>query len=578
MRPIHHSLAAALAALLFALAGAQEPALPAGAVARIPGGSGPVLFTPDGKHLLAPSVSEAHALTLWDVATRKAVRQFVGPKRSGTLFGTQVGFTQGVFSTDGATLVTGCSDGALTVWEVSTGKSLREWKGHNDFVHALDLSPDGSTLVSHGWNGMDGSVRVWDVATGKMRHELLEKGGRMPRFSCFSPSGKQIAIVNDGTGEVTQYDAGTGAKGDSFRVNHHGNLIAIRYTPDGKAVRVSSFGDRGAIRQYDLATGKELASFAAQRDMRAPGFGKEIVAVVTQGDKVLNLWDIATGKLLHKFEADSELWSAAVSPDGKLMATQGSRTAGVLLWAVPEAKQPRVRLLVPAYFYPAGDALKDWERLFLASARVPVAAIVNPASGPGKAVDANYVKVLARAKEHKELTLLGYVSTAYAKRKLDDVKADIDQWLKLYPGIHGVFFDEQASGADQVEYYAALREYAHGKNLKLVVTNPGTVCVEGYLAKPASDTACLFEGPKAFDPTVFPAWLGKYDAGRVAILSYKIATAQAMGEIVRQAREKKVGWCYVTDAEGANPWDRLPRYWEDEVAAVKAANEQAGKP
>src|SRR2546423_1244987 len=127
------------------------------------------------------------------------------------------------------------------------------------------------------------------------------------------------------------------------------------------------------------------------------------------------------------------------------------RIAVVLLFAsfalaqAPRAEEPRVRLLVPAYFYPAGEGLKDWERLFTASAHVPITAIVNPASGPGKDADPNYVKLLQRAKEHKGLTLVGYVGTSYGKRKLDDVKADVDRWLKLYPSIHGIFFDEQAS-------------------------------------------------------------------------------------------------------------------------------------
>ena len=42
-----------------------------------------------------------------------------------------------------------------------------------------------------------------------------------------------------------------------------------------------------------------------------------------------------------------------------------------------------------------------------------VVAIVNPASGPGKRVDANYTKVLEQAKKSK-VTLIGYVSTKYA--------------------------------------------------------------------------------------------------------------------------------------------------------------------
>jgi hypothetical protein len=29
------------------------------------------------------------------------------------------------------------------------------------------------------------------------------------------------------------------------------------------------------------------------------------------------------------------------------------------------------------------------------------------------------------------------------------------------------------------------------------------------------------------------------------------------------------GYFYATDDRGANPWDRLPIYWEEEVSAVK---------
>ncbi len=233
---------------------------------------------------------------------------------------------------------------------------------------------------------------------------------------------------------------------------------------------------------------------------------------------------------------------------------------------------PALRLVVPAYFYPAGEGLRHWDRLLAAADRVPITAIVNPASGPGKAADPNYVKLLERAGKTK-ITLLGYVSTSYAKRPLADVKADIDVWLRLYSGLQGVFLDEQASSAEHLDYYAALRDHARSKpGLKLVVSNPGTVCDERYLSRPAADIACLFEGPKAPDPSALPDWIGKHSPDRVLVLSYKVATADAMRKCIAAAG-KKVGCIYITDADGANPWDRLPSYWDEEVAAVREANE-----
>ena len=113
-----------------------------------------------------------------------------------------------------------------------------------------------------------------------------------------------------------------------------------------------------------------------------------------------------------------------------------------------------------------------------------VVIIVNPDSGPGKVRRPNFARVIDQAKE-KGFTVIGYVSTRYAKRPAEEVKEDVDRWVRLYPGVQGIFFDEQASAADRVDYYAALYEYARKqRGLRLVVSNPGTTCAEEYLARP----------------------------------------------------------------------------------------------
>jgi hypothetical protein len=232
---------------------------------------------------------------------------------------------------------------------------------------------------------------------------------------------------------------------------------------------------------------------------------------------------------------------------------------------------PTLRLLVPAYFYPAGEGAKHWEGLLAAADRVPIVAIVNPASGPGKAADPNYVKLLERAGKTK-ITLIAYVTTSYARRPLAEVKAEVDQWLRLYSGLHGVFLDEQASGGEHLDYYAALHEYIHGKpGLKRVVSNPGTTCDERFVSRPAADVVCLFEGPKPLDAANLPGWANKHKPERLSVLSYKVGDAKGMRRCLEAARER-VGYVYVTDAEGANPWDRLPSYWDEEVTAVRGIN------
>jgi hypothetical protein len=233
--------------------------------------------------------------------------------------------------------------------------------------------------------------------------------------------------------------------------------------------------------------------------------------------------------------------------------------------------EPKLRLLVPAYFYPAGRGLELWDKLLDTPAPSRTVVIVNPASGPGAAADPNYAGILKRA-ERAKVTPIGYVTTSYGRRPLRDVEADVDRWARLYPGIRGIFFDEQPSGEGRVEYQAALYQYVRErKGLGLVVTNPGTTCSERYLSRRSSDATCLFEGPLKADGLRLPAWTSRYAADRIAALAYEVGTAGRMRAILRSAAGRGVGYVYVTDAGGANPWDRLPDYWDEEVAEVMKA-------
>ena len=86
--------------------------------------------------------------------------------------------------------------------------------------------------------------------------------------------------------------------------------------------------------------------------------------------------------------------------------------------------QERTGLLVPMYVYPrdihknsAYNRLMDLKRRY---ETVPMWVILNPASGPGKSVDANYTKAIDRL-IGAGWVVLGYVSTSYGKRPGADV-------------------------------------------------------------------------------------------------------------------------------------------------------------
>lgn len=267
--------------------------------------------------------------------------------------------------------------------------------------------------------------------------------------------------------------------------------------------------------------------------------------------------------------------------------------SGCLTLALASGLSPQIvadetKLLVPAYFYPAGKAVAEWERLFAASQHVPLVVIVNPASGPGKQVDPNYTRILKKAQpflKNGRLQLLGYVTTSYAKRDLKDILLEVDRWQKLYPGLHGYFLDEQASDPEHVSYYVELfASIAHRPGMPLVISNPGVLCHPDYFEKRCFDAACIYEGADRFDRTRLNDWPAAR-LSRSALLFYGVSNQQTLAERLRQALppaiEGKgpapVGYVFVTDGKLPNPWDRLPNYWDALVATLRKHNAAAEK-
>src|SRR5262245_33231450 len=277
--------------------GAKGSPLPVGALGRLPASHAPAMFSPDGKYFLAGSADEPHTYCLWDAATQKLARSFTGPKKPGELPLALVGFTAAAFSGDGKLLATASEE--LRIWEVKTGKELRSWPGHTDGARAVALTGDGAVLTSTptGSKGRDLFVRVWDPQTGKQLHEF--PCGKNLLATALSPSGKQVAVLDGDAHTITIWDIDSGEQVRQFGTERHGNQFRLHYHPDGKSLFVTNMADRGGIRRYDAATGKDLGLAVEQADVRGVAFTGDfsVVATMTNADRVVRIWDPATGKV-----------------------------------------------------------------------------------------------------------------------------------------------------------------------------------------------------------------------------------------------------------------------------------------
>ncbi|MCA9141264.1 MAG: hypothetical protein KDB05_00670 [Planctomycetales bacterium] len=237
-----------------------------------------------------------------------------------------------------------------------------------------------------------------------------------------------------------------------------------------------------------------------------------------------------------------------------------------------DEQQAELTLFVPAYSYPAGQGLRFWNELIAAADNVPIVAIANPASGPGTARDENYSNVLERAAV-AGIRLIGYVTTDYARRKIADVDRDVDRWTTLYPMIDGIFFDEQSSDREHVEYYSTLSQHTRAKIPNaFLASNPGMICAKEYVASQAFDVICVFENREGYDRFHLPDWAAPTDSTKFAALPYGELKPDVAQRFLRQTVSMGVSYIYVTHDSLPNPWDEMASYWNQEVSVVRQIN------
>lgn len=303
----------------------KDDALPPGVITRLGEvrypGVGRVFsltFAPDGKTLLAGAWDGS--IRLWDVATGKELRQYTGHR----------GWVRTVaFSPDGKTVASAGKDKIIRVWETATGKELRRLQGDQSMfgIEHIAYSPDGKLLASLGQ-----SLRLWDTATGREVQRFDSRPGSWISSLAFSADGKYLAYGTANT--VTLFDLAAGKEARQFTAPSRSWLNGLAFAPNGKTLCGINGNWDYTIYQWDMATGQALRPLGKRMGggvVFAPN-GKSMA--MTGGDRVILIQEIITRRERCRFlSPDKRPSKLAYSPNGRILA-QGSEDITVLLWDV----------------------------------------------------------------------------------------------------------------------------------------------------------------------------------------------------------------------------------------------------
>jgi RNA polymerase sigma factor (sigma-70 family) len=305
------------------------------------GGAGDIAFSPDGKVLA--TASAAGAIRLWDAATGKLLPASVDPDWE------VVGNLR--FSSDSKRVFGGAGGGVYLIWDAATGRELKRFTDPQplDFklasdVHILVLSPDESLLAVV---RPQEKISLRDAATGKEKQTLQSDDSTWSLL--FAPDGRRL-ISEGEKGVVRVWDVASGRE-----LHHMPGSLPLAISPDG---RLLAAADRrtGTVFVYDLTTGRETKRFTFPQAGTGPvsavpsrlAFapdGSSLAAVggrlapITDQRGIVRLWDLTDSGRVYSFDDQKKLiTSVAFSPDGRSLAT-GNYGGELILWEVRSGRQ-----------------------------------------------------------------------------------------------------------------------------------------------------------------------------------------------------------------------------------------------
>ena len=143
---------------------------------------------PDGGRFL--SASTDRTLRLWDIESGKELRRFTG--HSDWVSSTAI-------LRDGRRALSSSYDQTLRLWDMETSAELCRFEGHTRRVNSVVVLSDDCRAVS---GSDDGTLRLWDIASGVELGRYVDDAG----FTALAPmQGNNQVVTGSTSGEVVPF-------------------------------------------------------------------------------------------------------------------------------------------------------------------------------------------------------------------------------------------------------------------------------------------------------------------------------------------------------------------------------------
>lgn len=204
-----------------------------------------------------------------------------------------------VVTEDRQQVISGSDEGAIKIWEISSGECVKTLTGHTDWVESVVITKDRQQIISA---STDNTIKIWDISSGECVKTLTGHTDWVMSIDITEDQQQIVSAGADRTIRIWNIDTGKCVKtltGHSFWVE------SVVVSKNQKQI-FSASADR-TIKIWDVSSGECVKTLTDTERFKKIIMTEDQQRIISASeDRTVKIWDIATGKCVKTFTCNED--------------------------------------------------------------------------------------------------------------------------------------------------------------------------------------------------------------------------------------------------------------------------------